>query len=159
MKFKLNEENEILMYNGDFPNYTHKVDLSKKDLILLDKHFFKNKCYLRERVVFEEEDFFEEVYVDEEMPPEVRVSKRLVEKKKYSVEIGEARKHTPTKENALFKKRHERKRLLIAFDKWEKAVLRGRESDSDEVMTWFNSLLDLKDEAFINIPEAVRYYL
>lgn len=55
--------------------------------------------------------------------------------------------------------RNERIPLLEAFDKWEKAVLRGRETDSVIIMDWYKNLLDLKDEAFDNIPERVRYYL
>lgn len=55
--------------------------------------------------------------------------------------------------------RNERIPLLEAFDKWEKAVLRGRETDSIVIMGWYQNLLDLKAEAFDNIPERVRYYL
>lgn len=51
--------------------------------------------------------------------------------------------------------------LLTAFDKWEKAVLRGREEDSADVMEWYQKLLDLDETAFTdaNIPERVKYYL
>lgn len=55
--------------------------------------------------------------------------------------------------------RNKRIPLLEAFDKWEKAVLRGRETDSVTVMDWYQNLLDLKAEAFDDIPERVRYYL
>lgn len=55
--------------------------------------------------------------------------------------------------------RQGRKPLLDAFDKWEKAVLRGRESESIEVMTWYYRLLDLDEYAINEIPERVKYYL
>lgn len=49
--------------------------------------------------------------------------------------------------------------LLSAFDKWEKAVLRGREEDDIAIMQWYQDLLDLEETAFENVPERVRYYL
>lgn len=49
--------------------------------------------------------------------------------------------------------------LLEAFDKWEKAVLRGRIDDSEEVMAWYRELLDLEESALDDIPAAVGYYL
>lgn len=55
--------------------------------------------------------------------------------------------------------RARREPLLEAFDKWEKAVLRGREQDSVMVMGWYQDLLDLVPGAFENIPERVQYYL
>lgn len=55
--------------------------------------------------------------------------------------------------------RTQRNNLLQAFDKWEKAVLRGRESDDESIMQWFNDLLDLKENAFENIPERIKYYI
>lgn len=62
------------------------------------------------------------------------------------------------KKNAL---RKERKVLLEAFDKWEKAVLRGREKDDTSIMNWYRDLLNLVESAFLdeNVPERVRYYL
>lgn len=69
----------------------------------------------------------------------------------YSVEEIEERKL-----NTL---RVKRTSLLSAFDKWEKAVLRGRETDDSAVMEWYRDLLDLKEEAFETIPDRVRYYL
>ena len=62
------------------------------------------------------------------------------------------------KKNAL---REERKVLLEAFDKWEKAVLRGREKDDSSIMSWYRDLLNLVESAFLdeNVPERVRYYL
>ncbi len=56
-------------------------------------------------------------------------------------------------------KRQLRAPLLTAFDKWEKAVLRGREEENAEVMAWFHSLLNLEQQAFCVIPPAVQYYL
>lgn len=62
------------------------------------------------------------------------------------------------RKNAL---REERKVLLDAFDKWEKAVLRGREKDDAYIMSWYRDLLNLVESAFLdeNVPERVRYYL
>lgn len=55
--------------------------------------------------------------------------------------------------------RFKRKSYLEAFDKWEKAVLRGREEENDSIMLWYYDLLDLKESAFENIPNRVNYYL
>lgn len=55
--------------------------------------------------------------------------------------------------------RVKRKPLLEAFDKWEKAVLRGREVDSIIIMNWYKSILDLDKDAINNIPSAISYYL
>lgn len=55
--------------------------------------------------------------------------------------------------------RAQRVGLLAAFDKWEKAVLRGREIDDATVMLWYQGLLDLKEGAFANLPKRVEYYL
>lgn len=60
------------------------------------------------------------------------------------------------KQNQL---RNRRKNLLNAFDKWEKAVMRGREVDSEEIMSWYKNILDLKESAFNNIPDRIKYYL
>lgn len=71
-------------------------------------------------------------------------------------------KRTPKVPNEEMKKarlRRKRKPLLEAFDKWEKAVLRFREEDSKEIMTWYQSILDLKEETFNNVPERIKYYL
>ena len=59
------------------------------------------------------------------------------------------------------KLRAKRKPLLEAFDKWEKAVLRGREQDSVIIMQWYRNLLDLSEMAFEeeNIPERIKYFL
>lgn len=64
-------------------------------------------------------------------------------------------------ERELKRLRVQRKPLLEAFDKWEKAVLRGREEESDADMQWYGKLLDLDETAFEdgNIPERVKYYL
>ena len=57
--------------------------------------------------------------------------------------------------------RLERNALLCAFDKWEKAVLRGREQEDPAVMLWFNQIKDLDEKAFKkeNVPKSIRYYL
>lgn len=55
--------------------------------------------------------------------------------------------------------RTNRSSLLSAFDKWEKAVLRGREQDDYVIMSWYQSLLNLDKNAFENIPVRIKYYL
>lgn len=55
--------------------------------------------------------------------------------------------------------REKRKPLLEAFDKWEKAVLRGREVDSSVVMNWYKRILDLDKTAINTIPNEILYYL
>lgn len=55
--------------------------------------------------------------------------------------------------------RAKRTSLLSAFDKWEKAVLRGREQDDYIIMDWYQSLLNLNETAFEDIPERIKYYL
>lgn len=64
-----------------------------------------------------------------------------------------------TEEELTERKRYKRKPLLEAFDKWEKAVLRGRELDDEIVMQWYRDLLDLQESAFENVPERIKYYL
>lgn len=53
-----------------------------------------------------------------------------------------------------------RKGYLNAFDIWEKAVLRGREKDSDSINLWYEKLLELDESAFKkdNIPDRILYY-
>lgn len=55
--------------------------------------------------------------------------------------------------------RAQRVGLLAAFDKWEKAVLRGRESDDLAVMEWYRRLLDLDELAFESVPTRIQYYI
>lgn len=55
--------------------------------------------------------------------------------------------------------RNKRAPLLLAFDKWEKAVIRGREEDSVEIMQWYQDLLDLVESAFENVPDRINYYM
>lgn len=54
-----------------------------------------------------------------------------------------------------------RKPLLLAFDKWEKAVLRGREIDDSSVLEWYENILNLVASAFEdeNIPARIKYYM
>ena len=58
--------------------------------------------------------------------------------------------------NAL---RARRTPLLEAFDKWEKAVLRGREYEDASIDEWYHRLLDLDELAFENIPKRIKYFL
>lgn len=62
-------------------------------------------------------------------------------------------------EQKEFELRCQRKILLGAFDKWEKAVIRGRENDDTAIMLWYQKLLDLKESAFEDIPKRIEYYL
>lgn len=62
-------------------------------------------------------------------------------------------------ERRLNSLRYERASLLSAFDKWEKAVMRGREEDDKTVMQWYRDLLDLKESTFTVVPERIKYYL
>lgn len=79
-------------------------------------------------------------------------------------EYEEIRVYIPYPEEEIEKRKKEQLRakrepLLTAFDKWEKAVLRGRAEESEVVMAWYEDLLDLKESAFLDIPVAVKYYL
>lgn len=55
--------------------------------------------------------------------------------------------------------REKREPLLQAFDIWEKAVIRGREKDSETVMNWYRAILDLDECAIGNPPEEIKKYL
>lgn len=72
--------------------------------------------------------------------------------------IEQVQKNNESKEFSL---RIEREPLLLAFDKWEKAVIRGRELDDSLIMEWFEDIKKLKESAFEenNIPERVKYYM
>ena len=60
-------------------------------------------------------------------------------------------------------KRFARTALLRALDIYDKNVVKGREIETEERKTiidqWYRDLLDLKDEAFINIPSEVKRHL
>lgn len=73
--------------------------------------------------------------------------------------IGNPLELSIPEEVQLEEKRGQRKNLLEAFDRWEKAVLRGRAEDSFTIMSWYYSLLNLEDEAFIEVPSEIQYYL
>lgn len=62
-------------------------------------------------------------------------------------------------ERKLTELRNKRINLLSAFDKWEKAVIRGREDEDEDIMDWYCDILDLREYAFDNIPERIKYYL
>ena len=69
--------------------------------------------------------------------------------------------HEKYKKYILMVNRKKRDTIFPAFDLWEKAVLRGREEDSPEIMQWYQDILDLKEDAFKeeNIPERIKYYM
>lgn len=77
----------------------------------------------------------------------------------YNAERAEEIRLEKEQARLLTKKRNKRKSLLEAFDKWEKAVLRGREEENDSIMLWYYDLLDLKESAFENVPERIKYYM
>lgn len=61
------------------------------------------------------------------------------------------------KEIEQIKFRHYRRSVFKRFDLWEKAVIRGREEDSEEVMNWFQEMLDFpdlitEDTTFVDYP-------
>lgn len=70
------------------------------------------------------------------------------------------------KENALNQFRAYRKETLKLFDIWEKNVLRGREAESEEVMLWYQEMLnftnlitkDTTPQDYPQTPEAILKY-
>lgn len=55
--------------------------------------------------------------------------------------------------------REKRSRLLDAFDKWEKAVLRNREEDDENIMEWYYRILELEEDSLDEIPDRISHYL
>lgn len=63
--------------------------------------------------------------------------------------------------------RQRRELLYKAFDVWEKAVIRGREQDSQEVMNWYQEMLDFTDliteettfSDYPQLPDELKKYL
>lgn len=59
--------------------------------------------------------------------------------------------------------RAKREKLLVAFDKYKSNVEYGIERETqtqhENMIAWYEDLLDLKDIAFENVPERVKYYL
>lgn len=88
---------------------------------------------------------------------EVQAKEAYVEKKEVPVYIEYT--ESELKQLELKQLRLKRKDLLAAFDKWEKAVLRGREDEDAKIMLWYRKLLDLDVNAFVSIPERIEYYL
>lgn len=64
-------------------------------------------------------------------------------------------------EALLQNKRFEREPLLRAFDVYKSNVAYGIETDTNHnvIVTWYQALLNLKEEAFDNIPEEIKRYL
>ena len=60
-----------------------------------------------------------------------------------------------------------REQQFKAFDIWERAILRGRETDSIDVMNWYQAMLDFPDtiteltlyEDYPVLPVALKKYL
>lgn len=73
---------------------------------------------------------------------------------------------TLTKEQRQEHFRNYRIQAFNAFDKWEKAVLRGREQDDNNVMLWYQEMLGFTDNItetttwndYPEIPEIIKYY-
>lgn len=61
------------------------------------------------------------------------------------------------------KLRAKRKVLLEAFDKYKTNVMYGIKQESPtaklNITYWYNDLLDLKEAAFTNVPNEIKYYL
>ena len=59
--------------------------------------------------------------------------------------------------------RLKRKPLLEAFDKYKSNVNYGiiveNENTRSIIVAWYNDILNLKESAFEEIPEAIKYYL
>lgn len=59
--------------------------------------------------------------------------------------------------------RAKRKNILKAFDTYKGNVKYGIEYETEQqhenIIAWYNDLKDLKDSAFENIPERIKYYL
>lgn len=125
MRFKLGEDNKILMYGPQIFEGFEDRRIESDQIALLNKHFSIDECFL--------------------------IDNKVVVGNPLDLSIPEI--------DQLAQKRDERKSLLEAFDKWEKAVLRGRQEDSFTIMSWYYSLLNLEDEAFIEIPDEIKYYL
>lgn len=66
-------------------------------------------------------------------------------------------------ERRLIELRSRRELLLIAFDKYKSNVDYGIERETEmqheNMIAWYEDLLDLKEYAFNNIPERIKYYL
>lgn len=59
--------------------------------------------------------------------------------------------------------REERVALLNAFDKYKINVQYGIEQETEReketIVQWYKDLLNLKSEAFIDVPEKIKYYI
>lgn len=59
--------------------------------------------------------------------------------------------------------RAKREPLLIAFDKYKSNVNYGVEFESEEqrqlIIEWYNDIKDLDENAILNVPEKIKYYL
>lgn len=65
-------------------------------------------------------------------------------------------------ERHLEELRNKREGLLTAFDKYKSNVIIGIEKDismSEEVLNWYQAILDLNEDAINNPPERIKYYL
>lgn len=73
----------------------------------------------------------------------------------------------PSKDFKLFEFRIHRENMFKIFDIWEKAVLRGRETDDQDVMNWYQEMLDFPEQIteltsygdYPVLPVALKKYL
>lgn len=71
--------------------------------------------------------------------------------------------YTKSEEQLKNELRAKREPLLRAFDIYKTNLSYGifteSESEHNEIISWYKDLLDLKDNAFTNIPENISKYL
>lgn len=77
--------------------------------------------------------------------------------------VDEDKKQEIANEQVKVDLRGQRSKLLKAFDTYKTNVSYGveveTEAQHDEILVWYQDLLDLKATAFENVPECIEYYL
>ena len=150
---------------GDFNCQSFPIDECNKYAITdeeseaLGKHQLK-WSYEADTTI--EEDVFEEV-INEETNEVEKVKKGTIQKTiKHPILVAYDNSKEVEKVR-LNKLRSQREPLLKAFDVYKSNVYYGIEEETEEehkeVVSWYKDLLDLKDNAFTNIPERVNRYL
>lgn len=106
----------------------------------------------------EEYEFFDEVG-DYYVPDNLTIGKYGIVNGKI-VELGYTEATIGRKKEYL---RSSRPRLLMAFDKYKSNINYGVINETLEernaIIEWYNGLLELEEESFVNIPEKIKYYL
>ena len=129
MKFKLDENNKILMYGGEILDYSIDIELSDDNLELLNNKFETNECFLEDTNVIIGSPI-ESSLSDEEIKNNLR-AKRIEILKAFDI----------YKTNVLY------------------GIIYEKEEDHTTICDWYNNLLELKVSAFEDIPEKIRYYI